>query len=636
MTLSKKVTLLVALVALLFCAFSLLIQQRFVMPSFLELERDTAFRNGERALEAIGRELEQIGPSVSDWAYWTDTHEFARGVRPDYIEENFSEGATLEAMSLNYLAIYDTAGEALHARAQDLDNSTELSLGELSAARLPDSHPLLLHAGAIDTALEGIVDTAAGPMLVSARPILTNDRRGPIAGTFVMGRLLDEAAVRRLAEQTRLALRIVPARTEGVGEAAPLGGGLRAGRIALDEDTERWRASATLYDLEGEALLDIVVDTPRDISARGRAAVRLSLLSLAAMGAVTMLILMISLRSILLRPLRRLTEHATQIGEGEHLERRPTLDTDRDDEIGVLARTFDDMLERLAEAQKELVTRSYRSGVTEAASGVLHNIGNAITPLNVRLSMLRQELSAAPTAEIVQAVKELTDPATPTERAADLRHFLELAALETATLIRRTEEALNVASERLVDVEQILGDQHRSSRSTRVMEPVDMAALIDSAAAGLAPRMQQAMRIEIAPEVAGLGAVHGTRAALLQVVTNLLVNAAESIISTGSELGRLEVTATLEERSGSAFMHLAFVDNGEGIEEAQLARVFERGFSTKDREGSGQGLHWSANTVRDLGGSLTIESAGAGRGCRVNLALPLHAPDARSATGTGG
>lgn len=634
MTLSRKVLLIVGLIVVASCAVSLWMQRAFIMPSFLELERDTASMNAERALQAIEREVEQLGPSAADWAYWTDTYRFALGTNPDYLEENFDNGATLSGMKLNYLGIYDNAGLALWKLGWELDASEPRMLGALTDDDLPPDHPLLVHPSA-RSEVSGLLDTPGGTLLVVSRPILTNTREGPPAGSVVMGRLLDEAFVERLSEQTRLPLTLSPVVSPGAERESLGGAGIRDGATLLTERPDEWRTDTVLRDLYGEPILTLSTGTARDISARGRAAVRLSLLSLAVTGLVTMLMLMLSLRFILLRPLDLLTAHATRIGAGgEATERR--LDTERSDEIGTLARTFDDMIDRLGAAQRELVTRSWRSGVAETASGVLHNIGNAITPLNVRLSNLRRDLAAAPVADLERALAELSDLATPAGRAADLRAFAGLATRETIDTVRRCTDDAARAADRIVDVQQILGDQQRHVHSARVLEPVDMASLVERAAAALGPDMRAALRIEIAPSVADAGEVHGTRAALLQVVTNLLVNAAESVIATGSRVGALHVSATVEEHGNRRCAHLCFVDGGGGIRPEHLERIFQRGYTTKGREGSGLGLHWSANTVQDLGGSLRIENAASGQGCRVRLILPLDESVEQRRTGTEG
>ena len=64
-------------------------------------------------------------------------------------------------------------------------------------------------------------------------------------------------------------------------------------------------------------------------------------------------------------------------------------------------------------------------------------------------------------------------------------------------------------------------------------------------------------------------------------------------------------------------------DTGIGISDRDLPRLFEHGFTTKD-DGHGFGLHSSANTAKELGGTLSAHSEGAGCGAVFTLELPMQ------------
>jgi signal transduction histidine kinase len=213
---------------------------------------------------------------------------------------------------------------------------------------------------------------------------------------------------------------------------------------------------------------------------------------------------------------------------------------------------------------------------------------------------------------------------------------MQLAGVELASLVKSSREEVVEAGQQVVHVQEILADQERFSRSARVMESVDMAAVIEDAAAELSPEMKSAMQIEITPSVAETGPVVGSRAALQQIATNLLVNAAESILATDAAKGKVTVKATQEELQGQPATHLQIEDDGAGIQPENLERVFERGFSTKDRNGSGQGLHWSANTVKTLKGRIAAQSEGAGRGACLDIWLPSARETAKPTTDSEG
>jgi len=63
-------------------------------------------------------------------------------------------------------------------------------------------------------------------------------------------------------------------------------------------------------------------------------------------------------------------------------------------------------------------------------------------------------------------------------------------------------------------------------------------------------------------------------------------------------------------------------DTGCGIAPDHLSRVFSLGFTTR-ADGHGFGLHSSACSAVELGGSLTCHSDGPDRGALFRLALPL-------------
>ena len=535
---------------------------------------------------------------------------------------------------MNLLAIYDAAGRLVFANAIDLATGETLDLGALTGTGLPREHPLLQHAGLLDETA-GILQTPHAPLLVLSKPILTSEQEGPPAGTFMMGRFLDENAVAQIQERTRLAFTLAPADAGLADSGSPeTNGALTYSPVSLSDQGEHWLGAATLFDLFGKPALEVRVTTTREISARGANAVELSLWSLAATGVLMMVVMWWLLTSTLLRPIGQLARHAVRVGTEDRLDER--LDLRRGDEIGILARNFDEMMDRLAETRRRLVEQSFHSGVAEMASGVLHNIGNALTPLTVNLQGIGRELRTAPLAEVEQASAELQAPVASAQRRDDLMEFVRLASTDLTALLRRSRDAVEAATDQVKHIQEILSDQHRFSRRSRIIEPVDMGPVIRDAYKALSPTAAEALRLELDPAVSEAGPVAGSRAALQQVVANIMLNAAESVSATEAGHGRLAITADTSEMDGIRQLHLRFVDDGAGARAEDLEHVFERGFSTKNRDGSGHGLHWSANTLQSLGGGITLESPGPGRGASVDIYLPLADAGQGQATGTEG
>ena len=75
---------------------------------------------------------------------------------------------------------------------------------------------------------------------------------------------------------------------------------------------------------------------------------------------------------------------------------------------------------------------------------------------------------------------------------------------------------------------------------------------------------------------------------------------------------------TAESRSRS-------IDNGVGISQDNLTRIFNHGFTTK-KDGHGFGLHSGALAAKEMGGSLNVHSDGSGQGATFTLELPVSLP----------
>ena len=74
---------------------------------------------------------------------------------------------------------------------------------------------------------------------------------------------------------------------------------------------------------------------------------------------------------------------------------------------------------------------------------------------------------------------------------------------------------------------------------------------------------------------------------------------------------------------GDDRVRIAVTDNGVGIPTENLTRIFAHGFTTK-KDGHGFGLHSGALAAQEMGGSLSAQSEGVGRGATFTLELPLE------------
>ncbi|HEY4974118.1 MAG TPA: CHASE4 domain-containing protein, partial [Steroidobacteraceae bacterium] len=401
----------------------ILVEQRILMSSFAELEHDDARTAMRRINYALDLTLDQLALSAADWGNWEDTYRFVVDHNPDYVRANVTT-VGLKQLQVNAMVVIDPEGRFVMSSALDLKSEQPLKLDFLAHQALPAEFPWRANLGE-RRALKGFVQTNLGVMMIAASPVLDGNGGGPQRGMVMLGRLLSDGEVQRIAAQAQALLSTLPSKD------APAPGQL----AETDDFTQVFRSVDDVY---GHPLLALRVDVPRRITQRGHAAIAYASACLIAAAIVVLVLLLLVLNRVVLRPLAQVTRHAVAIGDGEDLTAR--LNLPGADEIGQLAREFDRMVQRVADSRRQLVDQSFQAGFAELARGVLHNLGNAMTPIGVRLSGLGQRLRQAPTADAKQAAQELACGTADPARRADLEQFLQLACGEFALTINAARE----------------------------------------------------------------------------------------------------------------------------------------------------------------------------------------------------
>lgn len=125
-------------------------------------------------------------------------------------------------------------------------------------------------------------------------------------------------------------------------------------------------------------------------------------------------------------------------------------------------------------------------------------------------------------------------------------------------------------------------------------------------------------RIDLSIDAAqAIPKVLGDRIQLQQVMVNLLVNAIQAIVQTGQSTRRVQISI---EQAGAETLVFSVRDNGPGIPNGNLERIFESFFTTKEG-GMGIGLAICQSIIREHGGQISASNLRDG-GARVQFSLP--------------
>ena len=352
MTLRVKALLIVGLtlVALILVLYvvSLLILQH----SYLQLEKDAAESNIQRVLNTISGDLDNLDSTTVDWAYWDETYSFVQGENDTYVEDNLAP-ATLVNLRINMMLFFDTSGGLIHSVSMDLQSEEELPLSQDIADYITPESPLLAHDG-VDSRLTGAFHVSEGTVLFASRPILTNKLEGPIQGTLVLGYYLDAARIGVLSDTLNLSIASYSL------DDAHLPDDVKAANLALSDadsilqpiNNDVISGYTTIKDVEGDPVLILRVDMPRDIYKQGQRSLLYFGISLLILGIASVITVLWLVERVILSRLTALSDSVATVRDTGELS--VPIAVAGKDELSSLASGVKGMLTDLAQSRDTL------------------------------------------------------------------------------------------------------------------------------------------------------------------------------------------------------------------------------------------------------------------------------------------
>jgi signal transduction histidine kinase len=333
------------------------------------------------------------------------------------------------------------------------------------------------------------------------------------------------------------------------------------------------------------------------------------------------------------KPLEALAGAMRDVGGGDLSRRIPV---EAVDEIGRLSRGFNQMLERLSQADAQIRAFNQRlAAEIEKATHDLSEKNTTLAQLNRLLNDMRLDnASKVRLATLGQLAAQLAhEIGTP---LSSVSGHVQLALLQK-NLEPALRDRLEVSAREIERISKIVRDY---LDSTRPLEPerreTALPTLLDEAVGivqGVDPGKRAAISWSADP---ALGAVVTDAGLLRQIVVNLLSNALDAVSPSGK--------VSVEAHPVGDDVLITVSDTGHGISPDDLRRIFEPFYTTKGRgKGTGLGLAICRQLTAALGGTISVDSE-PGKGSTFFVRLPRQGPplaaavDARAprAAGAGG
>jgi PAS domain S-box-containing protein len=285
--------------------------------------------------------------------------------------------------------------------------------------------------------------------------------------------------------------------------------------------------------------------------------------------------------------------------------------------------------ETLASVHRQLVETSRQAGMAEVASHVLHNVGNVLNSVNVSANLLAEKVRHSKAVGLRRAVALMHDHAgnlgdfmTLDPRGRQLPVYLEQLADRLGQEQNYLSAEITSLGRNIDHIKNIVAMQQGYAKAVGVTESIAPIDLVEEALRIDAPSLAE-RRIRVRREYPGveLPRITVEKHKALQILVNLLRNAGLAC----AECQRPDKEITVRVDLGDGHIRIAVQDNGIGIPEENLARLFNLGFTTR-KDGHGFGLHSGALAAKELGGALHVHSQGPGLGATFCLDLPLSPP----------
>ena len=286
---------------------------------------------------------------------------------------------------------------------------------------------------------------------------------------------------------------------------------------------------------------------------------------------------------------------------------------------------------KLKTAQEKLLETAREVGMAEVATGVLHNVGNVLNSVSVTAESIQKRIRNSKISYLSDVVglfreheNELDKFMANEERGKKIPAFLANLSKELIDEQERCLEALEELTKHVQHVGDIIQLQQSHSKTKGLVEPTSIEELVEDTLK-INAEMITRNSVDVRREIANLPTLLLDRHKVLQVLTNLICNATYALSKSDRKDKILKIQVN-EQNNG--ILRIDICDNGIGIPEENLTRIFEHGFTTK-KKGHGFGLHSTALSVNELNGSIKAYSDGPGKGAVFTVELPFKTQEAK-------
>lgn len=290
----------------------------------------------------------------------------------------------------------------------------------------------------------------------------------------------------------------------------------------------------------------------------------------------------------------------------------------RTEKIAEQNRQLESKIDELNQTRAQLIQSEKLASIGQLAAGIAHEINNPLGFIHSNLDVLSGYINNIN--KFIQANQALSHQLANSEQNKEIKQQLsELSELhqhlDMDYITSDMPELINEALNGTVRVKEIVSDlKDYSHMRQQAMEFEDINQLIEQAIK--ISTNETKYRVNIIKSFEQLPKVECWRGKITQVILNLLLNANQAI----DRDGQITITTKADDKN----ILISIKDNGCGIGEEHLSKIFDPFYTTKEiGSGTGLGLHICHSIVTSHGGTITATSE-EGKGSQFDIKLPVE------------
>jgi sensor domain CHASE-containing protein len=326
------------------CLILGIILNTIVIKGYSDLEINIVTENVGRVLNQFNQEYNNLEATARDWSIWNDTYFFVEDKNEEYIQSNI-QYESFKDIKINFMLFYNTTDSLVFSRAFDFQRENETILpSNFYTYILQHNESLLIHRN-LESSQAGIIfyDKNETPLLVAVTPILQSEREGPVHGSMIVGRFLDENKIKSIANITHLAVVLHPKSSELSVDLQHVTSYTERIPIFIQPINSTYIVGyVVIDDIFGSPVFVMEIGSQRDVYNHGIAIIQTLLIYLIITVFISIALIIIILDRFITSRLTSLTKSVNDIKNYSDLSKH--LQVKGNDEIAILEKNFNDML----------------------------------------------------------------------------------------------------------------------------------------------------------------------------------------------------------------------------------------------------------------------------------------------------